>query len=134
MTNDKISEFNNVVKKFFRTNRMWETGYGLDYITSELAKVLENTKVCINLPYATFNCHGCANIVAEDVKGLMPFSKNPKSEDECTTLFYGSSKIHRGNYIPFLSSSDRFHVKNVEFDDNVINIWLEKGNNANMFM
>lgn len=120
--------------KFSRKHTMWETGYALDSITRELADLLGDTKVCINVPYSTFNCRGTARLVYEDVSGLMPFSDNRKYEDECTTLFYGGSPIRRGNYIPFLSTADRYHVKKVEIDDDVVNIWLEKGNNVNMFM
>ena len=53
------------------------TGHKLDKIAQALSESLANTKIHINVPYHSFNCHGTANKVAKDVIGLMPFSKNP---------------------------------------------------------
>lgn len=134
LTSTKVKELHAVVESFTKTGRMWEMGSQLDTITKRLAEVLGETKICINVPYATFNCRGTANAVAEDVKGLMPFSNARKTEDECTTLFYGGLPVRRGNYIPFLSSADVYHISKMEINEDVVNIWLEKGNSYHVFM
>lgn len=134
LSSTKIKKLQEVTDRFAKTGKMWETGSSLNVITKALAEVLGKTNVCINVPYATFNCRGTANAVAEDVEGLMPFSNARKSEDACTTLFYGGTPIHRGNYIPFQSSADVYHISKMEIDGDVVNIWLEKGNSYHAFM
>ena len=86
----------------------------------------ESIQFLINSGYSSFNCHGNINDIINDIKGLMPFSKNRKHESECTTLFYGNKKIERGNYLPFLSSYDRFKLKSTKIENNEIVINLEK--------
>ena len=134
LSKKKLAEFNEVADNFKVKGIKWEMGAKLDTMTAAFAQVLGNTKMCINVPYSTFNCRGTAKSIADDVKGLMPFSKTPKSENDCTTLFYGDNPIHRGNYLPFLSGSDYFHVDKIEVSGDVINVWLKKGNSPYTFM
>lgn len=123
-----------VWNNFKRTGRMWETGYRLSYITEEIAKAIGDYDVRIHVPYFTFVCRGKATDVDSDVKGLMPFSKTRKSEDECTTLFYGDKPVHRGNYIPFQGGCDVYHITSISVADGCVDVCLEKGNNSDMFM
>lgn len=134
LSSTKIKKLQEVTDRFAKTGKMWETDSQLNVITKKLAEVLDETKICINVPYATFNCRGTANAVAEDVEGLMPFSNARKNEDECTTLFYGCIPVHQGNYIPFLSSADCYHILKMEISGDTVNIWLEKGNSYHAFM
>ena len=122
------------LKKKYVSHGMWSTGYQLDDITKGIAEVLGKTKVHINVPYSNFNCHGEAIKVAKDVKGLMPFSKTRKSEDKCTTLFYGDKPINKSNYIPFLSSADVYYISQMNINDDNVEVNLVKGPNAGMFM
>ena len=41
------------------------TGHKLDTIAQALSESLSNTKIRINIPYHSFNCHGTANKVAK---------------------------------------------------------------------
>lgn len=134
LSKKKLAEFNEVADNFKVKRKMWEMGTKFDTMTAAFAQVLGNTKMCINLPYSTFNCRGTAKAIADDVKGVMPFSKTPKNENDCTTLFYGSTPIHCGNYIPFLSNVDYFHVDKIEVSGDVVNVWLVKGNSPYTFM
>lgn len=134
LSEKKIAALMEVHKKFARTGRMWETGYRLSYITEEIAKAIGDYNVQIHVPYATFVCRGKATDVDSDVKGLMPFSKTRKSEESCTTLFYGDKKITRGNYIPFQGGCDVYHITSVSVVDGCVDVQLEKGRNCDMFM
>ena len=134
LTKKQFENLHQVVSKFTAKNCKFGLGFQLNTITKALAEVLGETKVCINVPYATFNCRGTAKAVAEDVEGLMPFSKYRKDEDECTTLFYGGLPIRRSNYIPFQSSADVYHIERMEICKDVINFWLIKGNSYHMLM
>ena len=107
---------------------MWSTCYQLDAITKGIAEALGKTKVHINFPGSNFNCHGEAIKVAKDVKGLMPFTKEPISYGEVTTLFYGDNHINRGNYLPFLADVDCFYISNIDTDGSLwVTIDLVKG-------
>ena len=122
------------LKKKYVSHGMWATGYSLPYITEALAEVLGNKTVLIHVPYSNFICKGSANNVNSDVKGLMPFSKTRKSEDKCTTLFYGDKPINKSNYIPFLSSADVYYISQMNINDDNVEVNLVKGPNAGMFM
>ena len=148
LTKETIYKLKEIELKYAPSNKMWATGYDIRYITKALAETLGNKMVLIHVPYSNFVCNGPANNVDSDVKGLMPFSKTRKSEDECTTLFYGDKPITRRNYIPFLSSADVYYISQMNIissadvyyisqmninDDNV-EVNLVKGPNAGMFM
>lgn len=134
LTKSQINALKEVELNFKQTHKMWETGYSLPRITTPLAEVLGNKTVLIHVPYSNFICKGSANIVDSDVKGLMPFSKTRKSEDECSTLFYGERPIERKNYIPFLSSADVYFIEKMNITEDCVEINLIKGDNAGMFM
>lgn len=134
LSEKKIAALMEVHKKFSRTGRMWETGYPLPRITEAIAEAIGDAYVQIHVPYATFVCRGKATDVDSDVKGLMPFSKTRKSEESCTTLFYGDKKITRGNYIPFQGGCDVYHITSINVTDGCVDVQLEKGNNSAMFM
>ena len=134
LTKKQINAIKEVETKFTPTHKMWATGYSLPYITEALAEVLGNKTVLIHVPYSNFICKGSANNVNSDVKGLMPFSKTRKSEDKCTTLFYGDKPINRGNYIPFLSSADVYYISKMNITEDYVEVNLIKGDNIGMFM
>lgn len=123
------------LKKKYFSHGMWSTGYRLDDITKGIAEVLGKTKVHINVPYSNFNCHGEAIKVAKDVKGLMPFSKNPININEVTTLYYGYDPITQKSYLPFLSDADCFFIENIDMTgSSCITVNLVKGPNWRMYL
>lgn len=134
LTKKTICKLKEIELKYAPSNKMWATGYDLRYITGALAETLGKKNVLIHVPYSNFVCNGPANNVDSDVKGLMPFSKTRKSEDECTTLFYGDKPITRHNYIPFLSSADVYYISQMNINDDNVEVNLVKGPNAGMFM
>ena len=116
------------LKNKYVSHGMWSTGYQLDDITKGIAEALGKTKVHINVPYSNFNCHGEANKVARDVKGLMPFTNSPIPFSEVTTLFYGDNHINRGNYLPFLADVDCFYISNIDTSGSLwVTVDLKKG-------
>lgn len=131
---EELAALKDVEKKFARTGRMYETGHSLPRITETLAEILGSNNIQVQIPYSTFVCRGKAIDVDADVKGLMPFSKTRKTEDQCTTLFYGENRISRSNYIPFQASNNVYHISSIEVVDGCVNVRLEKGNNSGMFM
>ena len=110
-------------------NAINKSDYRLIDLCTIIGKTINNDetiKFLINSGYSSFNCHGNINNIIDDIKGLMPFSSNRKSESECTTLFYGNKKIDRGNYLPFQSSYDRFKFKSIKVENDEIVINLNK--------
>ena len=134
LTKKQINALKEIELKFGPSFKMWATGYSLPRITEALAEVLVKKTVLIHVPYSNFVCKGSANIVDVDVKGLMPFSKTRKSEDECSTLFYGETPITPRNYIPFLSCADVYYITKMNINEDYVEIDLVKGPNAWMFM
>lgn len=119
----------------FKPSGSWSTGYQLDFISEGFANILGNTKIRINVPYAGFNCRGTANKIAKDVKGLMPFSNKRIAFSRVTTLYYVDDHVKQSNYLPFLSSSDCFYVKDIDTSDSdYIVINLVKGANWRMYL
>ena len=111
------------------------TAYKLDTITQALSESLSNTKIHINVPYHSFNCHGTANKVAKDVIGLMPFSKNSININNVTTLYYGCKPITSQSYLPFLSEVDCFFIENIDMTgSSCITINLVKGPSWRMYL
>lgn len=111
------------------------TGHKLDTIAQALSESLSNTKIRINIPYHSFNCHGTANKVAKDVIGVMPFSKNPININNVTTLYYGCNPITSQSYLPFLSEVDCFFIENIDMRvSSCIIINLVKGPSWRMYL
>ena len=111
------------------------TGHKLDTIAHALSESLSNTKIRINIPYHSFNCHGTANKVAKDVIGVMPFSKNPININNVTTLYYGCKPITSQSYLPFLSEVDCFFIENIDMrGSSCIIINLVKGPSWRMYL
>ena len=111
------------------------TAHKLDTIAQALSESLSNTKIRINIPYHSFNCHGTANKVAKDVIGLMPFSKNPININNVTTLYYGCKPITSQSYLPFLSDVDCFFIENIDMrGSSCIIINLVKGPSWRMYL
>lgn len=111
------------------------TAHKLDTIAQALSESLSNTKIRINIPYHSFNCHGTANKVAKDVIGVMPFSKNPININNVTTLYYGCKPITSQSYLPFLSEFDCFFIENIDMrGSSCITINLVKGPNWRMYL
>lgn len=111
------------------------TGHKLDTIAQALSESLSNTKIRINIPYHSFNCHGTANKVAKDVIGVMPFSKNPININNVTTLYYGCNPITSQSYLPFLSEVDCFFIENIDMrGSSCIIINLVKGPSWRMYL
>ena len=111
------------------------TGHKLDTIAQALSESLSNTKIRINIPYHSFNCHGTANKVAKDISGLIPFSKNPININEVTTLYYGYDLITQKSYLPFLADADCFFIENINMtSSSLITINLVKGPSWRMYL
>ena len=124
-----------LLERFKVRNGFGVTGYKLDIIAKALSEALDNTKVHINVPDSTFNCHGTANKVAKDISGLMPFSKNPININEVTTLYYEYDPITQKSYLPFLSDADCFFIENIDITGSLyITINLVKGPNWRMYL
>jgi len=134
LSKNKIEALKEIESKFGPNMKMWATGYSLPHITGALAEVLGKTGVVIKVPYSNFVCRGTANDVDSDVKGLMPFSKTRKSEDECTTLFYGETPIDKKNYIPFQGGCDVFYVSKINITAYWVEVELVKAPHVGMFM
>jgi hypothetical protein len=90
---------------------MWANGKQLDTLSKMAKNIFGDIVIRINVPYSNFNCYGPANKIYEDVYGQMPFSKKSKSIKTVTTLFYGTTPVDAGNFLPFLAFSDCFYVK-----------------------
>ena len=115
--------------KFTPRSGFGVTGYPLDKIANVCAEIYGEREILIVLPYANFNCHGKATEIAKDVDYLMPFHDGDVcGQDKTTTLFYGDTKITRGNYVPFQSDCDVFFLDNVS-DVDVPTIRLKKAPN-----
>ena len=134
ITKKELALLEDVQKQFCKSGRMWETGYSLPRITEALASVLRNKQVRIHVPYSNFVCCGSASTIDSDVKGVMPFSKFPKEVEDCTTLFYGETKVNRRNYLPFQGCCDVYHISDLEVCGNTVDVRLSKGDNEGMFM
>ena len=132
---NKTEAIDELCESFKVRNGFGVTGYKLDIIAKALSEALDNTKVHINVPDSTFNCHGTANKVAKDIIGLMPFSKNPININNVTTLYYGCKPITSQSYLPFLSEVDCFFIENIDTrGSSCIIINLVKGPSWRMYL
>lgn len=105
---------------------MWANGSSLNKIARTAAEIFGTKEIEIIVPYSTFHCIGPAETIYHDVNGLMPYSKNPINTNDATTLFYGEKPIKQSNYLPFLTSSDSFYIKEYEIKNGMPAFTLEK--------
>jgi hypothetical protein len=113
----------------------WETGNQLPSIAGFIAKIFGEDVVRINIPYSNFNCFGPANVIADESKKLMPFSKEPMRYDATTTMFYGSTHIEQGNFLPFLAEVSVYHIDSYNIVEGNLPVFnLKKGRSWRAFL
>jgi len=105
---------------------MWANGSSLNTIARTAADIFRSEEIEIIVPYSTFHCIGPAETIYHDVNGLMPYSENSIKANDATTLFYGEKPIKQSNYLPFLTSRDRYYIKEYEIKNGMPVFTLEK--------
>lgn len=112
--------------KYSKSSGMQANGSSLNQIAHTAAEIFGTEEIEIIVPYSTFHCIGPAETIYHDVNGLMPYSKNSIKASDATTLFYGEKPIKQSNYLPFLTNSDCFYIKEYEIKNGMPVFTLEK--------
>lgn len=131
ITQKQRSALTQALDTFVKKGKTYEIGSSLLSITEAIACVIGEQEIIIYLPYGSFRCKGKAKQVYEDVLYLTPFmGGNCCDINHTSTLFYGETKCKNGNYMPFQSDCDVFHVASCTHykkRGDVVIIRLEKG-------
>lgn len=98
-----------------------------DLISKVTAELFGDDIVKFIFPYSTFIAEGNANVIAEEAKRAMPYSKNPIDESDITTMYYHKGdRLSRGNFLPFLAETATFYIDRIE-EGEMPTIYLKDG-------
>ena len=125
-TSEKLAE----LKERFRSeqpNDSYHIDSQFDVISKATAELFGNDNVKFVFPYSTFVAEGSANLIAEETKRSMPFTKDPIENSDITTMYYRKGeRLTQSNYLPYLAESNTFYIDKVE-EGTIPTIYLKDG-------